>query len=151
MEWTKKDWERRIRFSRHEKKRSQVLAEIEGCNQKLREFWRSCQETTPIVDSWQRRPGDPLIHVNEDAQCLHNVLQRCWQCQCCIAHDTLLQLEQRQVPKRRARTNIHFNLLFASKTSSGNTDECSWQQMEVRVLAKRYACFGSSGHQLPGL
>ena len=143
MGWTKEDFARRIRFSRHENRRTHLLEEIEACNQNLQEFWRRSQETTPIVKSWQKRPGDPLLHVSEHARCLHNVLQRCWQCQCCTAHDTLLRLEQRQTTKRRAKRTIHFSLLFASRnSSSGNIDERSWQQMEVRVVAKGYVFSG---------
>jgi hypothetical protein len=148
--WTKEDFARRIRFSRHEKKRTQLLEEIESCNQNLREFWERSQETTPIMELWQKRTGDPLIHVSEYASCLHNVLLRCWQCQCCAAHDTLLRLERRQTTKKRAKPTIHFNLLFASRSSSnGDLDECSWQQMEVRVIPKGYVNSRFCGNARP--
>jgi hypothetical protein len=95
------------------------------------------------MDLWQKRTGEPLFHVGEYARCLHDVLQRCCQCQCCAVHDTLLRLERRQTTKKRAKFTIHFNLLFVSRGSgNGDLDKCSWQQMEVRVVPKEYVNSG---------
>lgn len=138
MKWTKKDLAKRIRFSRSEKKRTELLEEIEGCNKRLRELYEQHIETTPIVDSWRKHSGDHLLHVSEHAGCLYTVLRKCWQCQCCAAHDTLLRLEQRPRSKRRVKPAVKFKLLFASKIS--NDDDMyggSWQQMEIRVIPKR--------------
>ncbi|KAE9369005.1 hypothetical protein N431DRAFT_486411 [Stipitochalara longipes BDJ] len=138
ISWKREDLVRRIRFSRNEKRRNQLLKEIEKCNENLRNFWGQVQETTPIIDSWKRSTKEPLIYVSESANCLHNVLLRCWQCQCCAAHDTLLRLERRQTPKKKiAKTATNFDLLFVSSSSSAHKlDDSLWQQMQVVVVPK---------------
>ncbi|TEY52509.1 hypothetical protein BOTCAL_0257g00020 [Botryotinia calthae] len=138
IHWGQGGVQRRIRFSKNEKKRARLFKEINQCNENLRRTWTQVDAATPFLDSWKRNNKEPLLKVKEFAGCLHSALLKCWQCQCCAAHDTLLRIENRQTQiSRKARDTVHFELLFVSNAAVGAAgDSSAWKQMQVVVLPK---------------
>ncbi|KAF7953028.1 hypothetical protein EAE96_006250 [Botrytis aclada] len=138
IDWRRGSLQRRIRFSRNEKRRVRLLKEIDQCNESLRRTWAQVDAATPFLDSWKKNNKEPLLKVKEFAGCLHSALLKCWQCQCCAAHDTLLRIENRQTRIiRKAKDTVRFDLLFVSNDATSSAgDSSAWKQMQVVVVPK---------------